>query len=190
MQDQHLKTKIGQQLGGKDIQEEKQFDSVEDARKKLDQSHIQKSTTTQKGAHEIGGEHVKVPIARNEMGCALNYLILYVSDVKKSCEWYSQLFGFKPRAHHTGEWTELDTGATTLAFKHADHSEAQHKQAHSCGTAGPGFLVKNLEEFHKRALSKGIKCVQEPLHQEWGGKRAAYCDPDNVTVAVVEWDQA
>ena len=45
------------------------------------------------------------------------YTILYVEDVPKTIAFYEQAFGFVRRfVHEAGDFGELDTGATSLAF--------------------------------------------------------------------------
>ena len=45
------------------------------------------------------------------------YAIVYVADVSDTLAFYQRAFGFALRfLHHSGQYGELDTGATTLAF--------------------------------------------------------------------------
>ena len=45
------------------------------------------------------------------------YTIVYVADVSDTLMFYQRAFGFAPRfLHESGQYGELDTGATTLAF--------------------------------------------------------------------------
>lgn len=47
----------------------------------------------------------------------LGYTIVYVPDVAQSLAFFEQAFGLKRRfLHESGEYGELETGASTLAF--------------------------------------------------------------------------
>jgi len=47
----------------------------------------------------------------------LGYTILYVADVKQTLEFYERAFGLKQKfLHESGDYGELDTGTTVLAF--------------------------------------------------------------------------
>ncbi|MGB2693109.1 MAG: VOC family protein, partial [Thermodesulfobacteriota bacterium] len=53
----------------------------------------------------------------------LGYTILYVNNVEKTIEFYKKTFGLKKLfLHESGDYGELDTGDTKLAF--ASHSLA------------------------------------------------------------------
>ena len=47
----------------------------------------------------------------------LGYIIVNVSDVESSLQFFSQAFGLQQKfLHESGEYGELNTGKTTLAF--------------------------------------------------------------------------
>jgi catechol 2,3-dioxygenase-like lactoylglutathione lyase family enzyme len=47
----------------------------------------------------------------------LGYTILYVPDVRASLRFYEQAFGLSTKfLHEVGDFGELDTGSTSLAF--------------------------------------------------------------------------
>lgn len=49
----------------------------------------------------------------------LGYVILYVADVGQTVDFYEAAFGLKRRfVHESGQYAELETGATALAFVH------------------------------------------------------------------------
>ena len=49
----------------------------------------------------------------------MNYVIVYVTDMAKAVKFYGDTLGIKVR-FDSPEWTELETGTTTLALHHAD----------------------------------------------------------------------
>ena len=47
----------------------------------------------------------------------LGYTIVYVADVPATLDFYEEAFGLKMRfTHESGQYGELETGSTTLAF--------------------------------------------------------------------------
>src|SRR4051812_50217354 len=70
------------------------------------------------------------------------YTILYVGDVEASVEFYERAFGLERRLlHDSGEYAELETGATALAFASRELA-AENVPGLDAGTAGvEGCLV-------------------------------------------------
>jgi catechol 2,3-dioxygenase-like lactoylglutathione lyase family enzyme len=51
----------------------------------------------------------------------LGYIIVYVPDVAQSVAFYENAFGLVRRfMHESGQYAEMDTGATALAFASED----------------------------------------------------------------------
>ena len=74
----------------------------------------------------------------------LGYTILYTPDVEASLAFFETAFGLQRRfLHEGGDYGELDTGATTLAFA-----------AHSLGAA---HLPKGYIRAHESALPLGME---------------------------------
>lgn len=47
----------------------------------------------------------------------LGYTILYVDDVRLAVDFYQRAFGLSPKfVHEAGDFAEMDTGGTSLAF--------------------------------------------------------------------------
>lgn len=105
----------------------------------------------------------------------LGYIILYVPDVAEAVAFYEKAFGLVRRfIHESGQYAEMDTGATALAFA----SEAM------VSTTGPGFRRNRPEEqaagaeialvtddvagSFTRAVAAGAVPVVQPLAKPWG----------------------
>lgn len=74
----------------------------------------------------------------------LGYTIVYVADVPATLDFYEEAFGLKMRfTHESGQYGELETGSTTLAFASEALAEsngvtfAQNKS----GKAAAGFEI-------------------------------------------------
>ncbi|MGV3609577.1 MAG: VOC family protein [Fluviicola sp.] len=104
------------------------------------------------------------------------YTILYVSDVKRTAEFYSKTFGFEVRFIAPGdEYAELNSGSTTLSF-------AAHSLAHSGLKDGfqaadlkakpfameVGFTTVDVPALVEKAIAAGATLVEEPKEKPWG----------------------
>lgn len=120
------------------------------------------------------------------------YTILYVADVERSISFYERAFALPRRfVAETGEYGELDTGATTLAFAQEDFAEggrglpARHLRADE---EPPGFEVAfvcdDVAGAYERALAAGAVAVREPTEKPWGQTVAYVRDADGVLVEI------
>jgi lactoylglutathione lyase len=104
----------------------------------------------------------------------VNFVIVFVSDMKASVAFYRDVIGL-PLRFESPEWTEFATEGATLALHAGGHGQA--------GTCRPGLEVLNLDEFHARMLAANVRCIQEPK-VVFGARIAQYADPDGVTYSV------
>ncbi len=104
------------------------------------------------------------------------YTILYVSDVKRTAEFYSKTFDFEVRFIAPGdEYAELNSGSTTLSF--AAHSLANSGLKDGFQTpdlkAKPfgmeiGFTTVDVPALVEKAIAAGATLVEEPKEKPWG----------------------
>ena len=119
------------------------------------------------------------------------YTILYVRDVAAALDFYERAFGQKRRLlHESGEYGELDTGSTTLAF--AAHGLA----AQNIGEAfqAPGerdptpfevcFVTEDVQAGYRRALESGAEAISEPRTKPWGQDVAYVRDPEGTLIEI------
>ena len=104
------------------------------------------------------------------------YTIIYVEAVANTLKFYEEAFGFETRfLHDSGQYGELETGETTLAF--ASHSMGEmtlggrYRKADS--TADPlgiefAFIADNVAAAYERAISAGAISVSPPVSKPWG----------------------
>jgi lactoylglutathione lyase len=119
------------------------------------------------------------------------YTILYVRDVAASVEFYERAFQQPCRLlHESGQYAELETGPTTLAF--AAHELAS---ANLPGGLRPGddgvpdgfevcFVTEDVEGAFARAVEAGAEPVSEPQVKPWGQHAAYVRDPDGTLVEI------
>jgi lactoylglutathione lyase len=116
------------------------------------------------------------------------YTILYVADVGASVEFYERAFGLERRLlHESGEYAELETGATALAFASHDLA-AENVPGHSPAAAGDGFEVclvtEEVATAYRHAVEAGAQGVREPDSKPWGQEVAYVRDPDGVLIEI------
>jgi lactoylglutathione lyase len=104
------------------------------------------------------------------------YTIIYVPDVTASLVFFENAFGFSRRfLHESGDYGELETGETTLAF--ASHGlgamnlPAGFIAAH--GSIQPlgieiAFVTSSVAEAHHKALAAGATELKAPESKPWG----------------------
>jgi catechol 2,3-dioxygenase-like lactoylglutathione lyase family enzyme len=117
------------------------------------------------------------------------YSILYVADVARALDVYERAFGFR-RAflHDAGDYGELDTGETKLAFS---SRRLMTELGKSPGIADPGapvfelaFETDDVPAALARALSAGARLVQEVREEPWGQTTSYVSDPDGYLVEI------
>ncbi len=117
------------------------------------------------------------------------YTIIYVPNVTASLQFFEQAFHFKIKfLHESGEYGELDTGGTTLAFA-SDHLGKSNLPQ--------GFIPINselpvgieialttseIETTHANALSMGAIEIQPPQMKPWGQAVSYIRCPDGLLI--------
>lgn len=107
----------------------------------------------------------------------LGYTIIYVESVKDTLAFYEKAFGLTTRfLHESGDYGELDTGDTALAF--ASHElgtmnfgdYAYQKSSSDAKPLGVEivFVTDNVEDAFTKAIEVGAKSVSEPVQKPWG----------------------
>ena len=114
------------------------------------------------------------------------YTILYVRDVAASLDLYERAFGQRRRLlHESGQYGELETGMTTLAF--ASHElAAGNLPEEPAPTPGAAFEVcfvtEDVEAAYDRALEAGAEAVSGPQVKPWGQHVAYVRDGDGTLI--------
>jgi lactoylglutathione lyase len=123
----------------------------------------------------------RLDLERNTMSAqsvSLGYVILYVSDVSASLDFYERAFGLSRRFFHEEEgkaYGELETGATRLAFasvEMASEHVGREVVAASLGTAPLGveiaLVTADVPAAFARAIEAGGTPLSEPAVKPWG----------------------
>lgn len=121
-----------------------------------------------------------------------SYTILYVRDVAQAAAFYKQAFGLKQRfLHESGQYAEMETETTTLAFAANDLANSNLPQGFrennlSNLPAGieVGFVTDDVAGVFKNAVKAGAGGVVEPKVKPWGQTVAYIRDLDGVLVSI------
>jgi lactoylglutathione lyase len=115
----------------------------------------------------------------------LGHSIVFVSDMDRSVRFYRDVLGFALR-FQSPEWTEFDTGGTTLALHVTERAHAQETPhpASPPGRCQLGLQVADIHDFHNRLTQHGVVCLAPPAVQDFGGTLAKYADPDGLPFSV------
>ena len=108
------------------------------------------------------------------------YTILYVRDVASSLELYERAFGQRRRfVHDSGQYAELETGPTTLAFASRDLAASNlPRQFRPAEVGAPTPAFEDVTAAFERAVEAGAEPVNEPQTKPWGQDVAYVRDAD------------
>jgi lactoylglutathione lyase len=126
------------------------------------------------------------------------YTIIYVPDVTASLIFFEKAFGLSRRfLHESGDYGELETGETTLAFASHELGTINLPLGFiAANTSGQplgmevAFVTTSVAEAHAQALAIGATEVKAPESKPWGqivsyvrcpaGTLVELCSPVNV----------
>ena len=119
----------------------------------------------------------------------IDYTMIIVSDMDRSVEFYRDKLGI-PLKFQSPEWTEFQTGATTLALHGGGVRQDQAPgvdRSKQAGTCSIGFNVDDLDKTFEELKGRGIFFVMPPTQREGEGIRLAVCvDPDGLPVSFAQ----
>ncbi|MFN4120801.1 VOC family protein [Acidovorax sp.] len=115
------------------------------------------------------------------------YTILYVEDVPRTIAFYEAAFGFARRfVHEAGDYGELDTGATALAFSSLRLMSELGKNPQRASANAPSFEIAfttpDVAAAVQRAVDAGARLVQAPEQMPWGQTVAYVADINGALV--------
>jgi lactoylglutathione lyase len=124
----------------------------------------------------------------DELFKQVSYIMVVVSNMKKSVEFYRDILGI-PLKFESEDWTEFETGATTLALHGGGKQmeKGQMKEQYA-GTCEFGFTIENIQETYEKLRSKGVVFTMPPTYREGEGITLAVCsDPDGLPISIAQY---
>ncbi len=104
------------------------------------------------------------------------YTIVYVPSVTEALTFYKEAFGFETRfLHDSGQYGELETGTTILAFASHEMGEmnlnGQYQKADP--NAAPlgvelAFVTDDVATAYAKAIAAGASPIKAPIEKPWG----------------------
>lgn len=115
------------------------------------------------------------------------YTILYVEDVPATVAFYETAFGLARRfVHESGDYGELDTGGTALAFSSLRLMAQLGKHPQRASVSAPcfeiAFTTSDVPAAVQRAVAAGARLVQAPEQMPWGQTVAYVADLNDALV--------
>jgi len=120
----------------------------------------------------------------------LGYTVVYVPDVESSLRFFVQAFGLEHKfLHESGDYGELNTGETTLAFASHALGEMNLPDGHVRASESKrplgmeiALVTEDVRGAHKTALEHGASELSAPTRKPWGQVVSYLRAPDGVLV--------
>lgn len=122
----------------------------------------------------------------------LGYTIIYVPQVEESLAFFETAFGFSRRfLHESGDYGELETGETTLAFASYELGRMNFPGGIIGGSESSkplGFelalVTTDVSGSHAKALATGATEIMTPELKPWGQTVSYVRCPDGTLVEI------
>jgi len=121
----------------------------------------------------------------------LGYIIVYVPDVAQSVAFYEKAFGRVRRfMHETGQYAEMDTGATALAFASEDtvwttcDGFRRNRLEDQAAGAEVALVTDDVPKSFTRAVAAGALPVVQPIEKPWGQMISYVRDINGILVEI------
>lgn len=120
----------------------------------------------------------------------LGYTIIYVPDVAESLSFFEAAFGWSRRfLHESGDYGELETGETTLAFVSHELGAMNLPAGFIAASASDqplgfevAFVTSDVATAHAKAVTAGAQEIRPPESKPWGQEVSYVRCPDGTLV--------
>lgn len=117
------------------------------------------------------------------------YAILYVDDVPATLDFFERAFGFeRVFLHESGDYAELKTGETKLAFSSTALMKQLNKNPKAPNKDAPTFEIAFETEDVQKALQKAVEAgaalVQDVREESWGQTTSYVADPNGYLIEI------
>ena len=112
-------------------------------------------------------------------GLALKNILFYVSDVKRSKDFYVRKLGFK-KTYGDKDYVSVKAPNGIIIGLH----DAAKKSVRPTGSEYY-FHVDDVDLWYGRLKSKGVKFGKRPKDQLWGERTAYFKDPDGYQLGLL-----
>lgn len=117
------------------------------------------------------------------------YTILYVENVEESLSFFARAFGFEQQfLHESGDYGELSTGDTKLAFSSKELMKQLEKNPQQAIPSEPTFEIafesEDVPADLAHALAAGATLIQEARNEPWGQTTSYVADPNGYLIEI------
>ena len=121
---------------------------------------------------------------------SLDYLVLVVSDVGRSVEFWRDVVGAEHQ-HTSGDYAQFRLGEVRLGLFGADAMAATLGRPVAVADPGRagfevGFLTDDVDGAYAELVAAGAAAVTEPGDRPWGQRTAYVADPDGYLIELVQ----
>jgi catechol 2,3-dioxygenase-like lactoylglutathione lyase family enzyme len=121
---------------------------------------------------------------------APDYLVLIVEDLDRSLRFYTEVLGLR-LGHRSGEYAQLDTGATRLAlYTRSAMAKTLGIFLDAPASNAPGFevgfKVADVDKAFDGLVARGAQPVVAPTDRFWGQRTAYVRDPDDHLIELAQ----
>jgi lactoylglutathione lyase len=119
-----------------------------------------------------------------------DYIVLIVEDLDRALHFYTGVLGLR-LGHRSGDYAQLDTGTTRLAF----YTRSAMAKSLSLALDAPasnapgfeiGFKVADVDAAFSELVARGAPAVVPPTDRFWGQRTAYVRDPDGHLVELAQ----
>ena len=121
---------------------------------------------------------------------APDYVVLIVEELDRALRFYTEVLGLR-LGHRSGEYAQLDTGATRLAlYTRSAMSEILAKPLEQPSSSAPGFeigfKVADVDATYSQLVARGAAPAVPPTDRFWGQRTAYIRDPDGHLIELAQ----
>jgi len=112
-------------------------------------------------------------------------ITFYVSDLKNAAKFYEEVLGLEKK-YEFSSYIGFECGGVEIGLMPRPKENPLSNVSNTVE-----FLVSNVNEVYEKLKAKGVN-FKNDLHEEtWGGKQAAFTDPDGniLEVTQIDWQK-
>jgi len=107
----------------------------------------------------------------------------YVSNLKKASQFYEKTLGLEKK-YEFSSYVGFQCGNLEIGLI----SQAERRKVPSRKSPSVEFLVDDVDKTYKELRAKRVKFIKELHDETWGGREAAFTDPDGNVLEIVQID--
>jgi len=110
-------------------------------------------------------------------------ITFYVSDLKRAAKFYEGILGLEKKYEYSS-YVGFECGGAEIGLIPKPRKE----QKSSIISPSVTFLVDDVNAAYSELKRKRVKVIEELHDESWGGREAAFADPDGNILEIVQID--